>query len=145
MLSGYELDEAFQRKTVPEGTEFADFWPTETMGKGVVEKNNSRSGGAQGRGSLIQKAKCRLCGFPNDMTKADHSGGSLDGNGAGGGIVNATARATFPNGTVYTEAYGTQAFRNNSGCALCFSKNSSGQRTLLTGGNPWDKVQPFGF
>lgn len=81
----------------------------------------------------------------NDLVSVDHSGGSLDGNGAGGSIATATSTITLPNGTTHTENYGTQTANKNSGCALCFSKNSSGQRVLLTAGNPWNKINPLGF
>ncbi len=143
--SGIGLEENFQRKNNPVETTFEDLWPSETRGNGVVVKNNTRDGSAQGKGSFIRKAHCRMCGFPTDLTTNDHSGGSIDGNGAGGGIAVATATVTLPNGTIHTENYGTQTYNKAAGCPLCFSKNSSGQRIILTGGNPWDHIQPFGF
>lgn len=145
MLGGYDLERAFQRVSRDAGTEFEDLWPSESRGDGKVKANNSRDGSAQGKGSFIRKASCRLCGFVNDLSGIDHSGGSLDGNGAAFVAATGVARVTLPNGTVHTENYGTPGTRVGSGCALCASKNSTGQRILLTGGNPWDKVQPLGF
>lgn len=145
MYAGTELSHAFERKNTPAVTVFDDFWPTETRGNGKVVKNNSRTGAAQGKSSLIQKAHCRMCGYPNDMIMIDHSGGSLNGDGAGGQISTEIVSFTMPNGTVHTEGVGTQVPRVNSGCALCFSKNSSGQRVLLTAGNSWNRIQPLGF
>ncbi len=63
---------------------FADLWPSETRGDGAVRRNNANTGGAQGKGTLLRKAPCRLCGFVNDLSAVDHSGGSIDGMGAGG-------------------------------------------------------------
>lgn len=140
-----ELERAESRGTEPPQTTFEDLWPSETKGNGLVVRNNRRTGAAQGKGTLLQKAHCRLCGFPNDLTKIDHQGGSIDGNGAGGAITTGTATYTFPNGTVHTEAYGSQAYRTAAGCAFCFSKNSSAQRVLLTGGDPWNRTFPSGF
>lgn len=132
---------------------FENIWPTETRGNGVVRKNNLITGAAQGKGSLIRKAPCRLCGFPNDLTAIDHSGGSIDGEGAGGQIT--TSTVSFPVSapqdvvgqiTTSTENIGTQSLRRGAGCALCFSKNSTKQRVLLdVDPSPWDKIQPLGF
>lgn len=145
MLSGYELEKSFERKSVPPPVEFDELWPSETSGNGQVVLNNSRNGAAQGKGSFLLKAHCRLCGFPNDMSRTDHSGGSLDGNGAGGSVSLSTVTATLNNGTTHTEGVGTQSFRNASGCALCFTKNSTKQRILLTAGDPWNKPRNLGF
>lgn len=123
-----------------------DLWPSETGGTGVVEKNNQRTGAAQGKSSLLRKAKCRLCGFPNDLTAIDHSGGSLDGEGAGGAITTATATWTVTGGATATENYGTQAYRKNAGCALCLSKNSTGMRAdVLVNIDSWSQRPPLGF
>lgn len=144
-LSDYLLDRAFERKTAPPPVTFQDLWPSETRGDGKVVKNNQRDGSAQGKGSLIKKAHCRLCGFPNDLISIDHSGGSLDGNGACYLVSSGTVTyGTVGDGTA-TETYGNPGVRPGAGCALCGSKNSTKQRTLLTAGNPWDKVQPLGF
>jgi hypothetical protein len=142
-----ELQKAFWRADNPNAElPDTDFWPTESRGDGKVRKNNARTGAAQGKSSLIRKAPCRLCGWLNDLTAIDHSGGSLDGEGAGGSITTATASVTLLNGTVHTENYGTQALRKNSGCALCFSKNSTSLRIdVQTYVNPWDRIQPLGF
>jgi hypothetical protein len=117
---------------------FVDIFPTETRGDGNVRRNNYITGAAQGKGTLLRKAPCSVCGFINDLTAIDHSGGSIDGLGAGGTIALGTStwKTSAPpsiNGNNYTatESYGTQALRKNSGCALCFSKNSTKIRTLI--------------
>lgn len=125
---------------------FSDLWPTETRGDGKVRKNNAHTGAAQGKGTLLRKAPCRLCGFPNDLTAIDHSGGSIDGEGAGGAITTATVSYAVSGGTTATENIGTQALRRGSGCALCFSGNSTAQRVLIDSEpSAWDRVQPLGF
>lgn len=132
---------------------FDEVWPSETRGDGIVRKNNIRTGAAQGKSNLIRKAPCRLCGFLNDMVKVDHSGGSIDGEGAAGNITLATASVPTSapasiNGVSYThtEPYGTQAYRVNSGCALCYTKNSTLMRvdpsTYL---DPHSRITNLGF
>jgi hypothetical protein len=147
MEAGWELEKARQRVTQNSEprTIFEDLWPSPTKGDGVVRKNNSRTGAAQGKGSFLLKAPCRFCGFLNDLSRVDHSGGSLDGNGAA--YVASTGVATsYPTGGgTHTENYGEPATRVNAGCGLCGSKNSSAQRILTTGGNPWDRIAPLGF
>jgi hypothetical protein len=146
IYSDYELERAFERDNAPAQPYFEDLWPSETKGDGLVVANNVRDGSAQGKGSLVSKAHCRLCGFPNDLSRVDHSGGSLDGNGAGGAITTATASSYPTGGDTHTEAYGDQAYRNASGCALCFSKNSSPVRVQLTDGDAWgNKPRNLGF
>lgn len=132
---------------------FDDLWPSETKGDGKVRPNNFRTGAAQGKSSIIRKAPCRLCGWINDLTRIDHSGGSIDGEGAGGQITTQTVSAptsappsidgkTF----THTENAGTQAYRNASGCGLCFSKNSTGMRVdVLSEVDPWDRLSLTGF
>lgn len=104
---------------VPEkevGIDAIDVFPTETKGNGLIAKNNLRTGAAQGVGSFKRKVKCKICGFPVDIQKVDHSGGSMDGNGAGGQvIVNSNSPDLAPD----------QKYNLNAGCPLCFSKNSS--------------------
>lgn len=150
MYNDYEVEQAFQRGNrekvqSPPPVDFEPLWPSATKGNGRVVSNNSKNGGAQGKASIILKAHCRLCGFPNDTNLVDHLGGSLDGNGAGGGITTATATTTLASGATHTENYGTQAYNKGSGCALCFSKNSTSQRIITTGGNPWNKQENYGF
>lgn len=131
---------------------FLDIWPTETRGNGRVRKNNSNTGGAQGKGTLLRKAPCRLCGMVNDLSAIDHSGGSLDGEGAGGAIAlgastwNTSAPPSIT-GQTYTasESYGTQAYRRNAGCCLCFSKDSSKQRIIYDYVSPLNSPLSFGF
>lgn len=117
---------------------FEDIWPTETRGDGKLKKNNVNTGGAQGKGTLLRKLSCRLCGFIFDASAVDHSGGSIDGEGAGGAV--ATATVSFPvsappsiNGvvTTATENIGTQAYRKNAGCPLCFSKDGTKLRIIV--------------
>lgn len=144
-LEGYDLDRAFARKASPPQVDFQELWPTETRGDGSIVANNRRGGDAQGKGSLIRKAHCRLCGFPNNLIAVDHSGGSLDGNGGAYLISSGTVSYPVSGGGTATETYGNPGVRPNAGCALCGSKNSSKQRVLLTMGNPWDRVAPLGF
>lgn len=131
---------------------FDDVFPSETRGDGKLVANNLRTGAAQGKSSMVRKAHCILCGFPNDLVRIDHSGGSIDGMGAGGAVVTATVSAPvsgkFYNkaGVNHTENIGTQAYRNASGCALCFSKNSTRLRQdAMTFVNPWDRISNLGF
>lgn len=144
-LEGKSLDRAYARKNSPAPVVFQDVWPSETRGDGVVVKNNQRDGSAQGKGSFLKKAHCRLCGFPNDLTAIDHSGGSLDGNGARYLIGSGTVTYGLAGDGTATETYGDPGIRKGAGCANCGTKNSTKQRVLLTTGNPWDKVQPLGF
>lgn len=131
---------------------FLDLWPSETRGDGNVRKNNANTGGAQGKGTLLRKAPCRLCGFINDLSAIDHSGGSIDGEGAGGGITVATVSfpVSAPVGiggapTVAMENIGTQAYRKNSGCALCFSRNSTRLRIIIDYVSPLNTPLTLGF
>jgi len=144
-LEGYDRDVAFARKDSPPPVVFEDIWPSETRGDGQVVKNNARDGSAQGKGTLLRKAHCRLCGFPNDLTAIDHSGGSLDGNGACFLASSGTVTYGVAGDGTATETYGDPGIRKGAGCAFCGTKNSTSQRVLLTAGNPWDKVQPLGF
>ncbi len=131
---------------------FEDLWPSESRGNGNVRRNNANTGGAQGKGTLLRKAPCRLCGFVNDLTAIDHSGGSIDGEVAGGAV--ATATVSFPvsgppdilgNTVTATENIGTQAVRKNAGCALCFSKNSTRLRIILDYVSPLNTPLTLGF
>jgi len=153
---GNAFQKAFWHAPSPnDGLEFDNVWPTETKGDGVVRRNNSRTGAAQGKSSMIRKAPCRLCGFLNDLTRIDHSGGSIDGEGAGGGITTSTVTANTsappsPVGAMsnytHSENIGTQVYRNAAGCALCFSKNSTGMRVdVLSEVDPWDRLSLSGF
>lgn len=149
-----QLQKAFSNNVYDhEEPAFEEIWPTESRGDGIIVANNFRTGAAQGKSSMIRKAHCRLCGFPNDLVAVDHSGGSIDGLGAGGGITTQVASAplamsavNYKGPTTHTENAGTQAFKKGSGCALCFSKNSTGMRVdALTFTNPWDKLSLTGF
>ncbi len=129
-----------------------DLWPSESRGNGNVRKNNARTGGAQGKGTLLRKAPCRLCGFINDLTAIDHTGGSIDGEGAAGGI--ATATVSFPvsgppsilgQTVTATENIGTQSVRKNAGCALCFSKDSTHLRVIFDRPDPLNTPLTLGF
>lgn len=125
---------------------FEDIWPSDTAGDGLVKSNNANTGDAQGKGSLLRKAACQLCGFPNDLSAIDHSGGSADGNGAGSTIATSTVSAPVSGGGTHTEPIGTQSASRGAGCALCFSKNSTSQREQIeTTANPWSQVAPLGF
>ncbi len=131
---------------------FEDMWPSETRGNGQVRKNNANTGGAQGKGTLLRKAPCRLCGFINDLSAIDHTGGSIDGLGAGGAITTAVTSWTtsappdiLGNLTTATEKIGTQAYRRNAGCALCYSKNSTRLRIIIDYISPLNTPLSLGF
>lgn len=149
-----EYQRAFWNAPSPnEAPEWDLLWPTETRGDGNLRKNNTRTGAAQGKSSLVRKAPCKLCGFINDMTRVDHSGGSIDGEGAGGAITTATSSAPVSSPPdilgrtfTHTENAGTQAYRNAAGCALCFSKNSVDIRQDVSNYfDPWDRLRLTGF
>lgn len=106
-------------------TGFEEVFPTETKGDGRVVENNLKTGGEQGRGSSKRKVKCKQCGFPFDVSKNDTSGGSSQGDGAGGVITSTTKTVTLENGDTFTEYYGDQAYKKGGGCPLCFSKNGA--------------------
>lgn len=131
---------------------FEDLWPTESRGSGNIRRNNANTGGAQGKGTLLRKAPCRLCGYLNDLTAIDHSGGSIDGEGAGGAV--ATATVSFPvsgppdilgNTVTATESTGTQSYRKGAGCALCLTKNSTRLRTITDYVSPLNSPLTLGF
>ncbi len=134
------------RKDSIEDVGFDDFWPSPTSGNGKVVGNNRRDGAGQGKASFITKAHCMRCGFAVDLNQNDNSGGSLDGNGAGGGISTAVYSATLPNGTIHTESAGTQAYNQGAGCPLCFSKNiSTSRHNLSEQVVPFDSIPRAGF
>lgn len=131
---------------------FVDLWPTEQRGNGLVKRNNAQTGGAQGKGTLLRKATCRLCGFVNDLSAIDHTGGSIDGMGAGGAITTATTTWTtsappdiLGQLTTATEKIGTQSYRRAAGCALCFSKNSTRLRIITDHVSPLNTPLTLGF
>lgn len=132
--------------TATEEPAFDSLWPTETKGDGKVVKNNAKTGAAQGKSSLVRKSHCVLCGFPNDLSRIDHSGGSLDGEGAAGAISTQTVSAPVSGGGTHTEPIGTQAYRNASGCALCFSKNNTPiRRDVAAVVDAWSRLRLTGF
>jgi hypothetical protein len=131
---------------------FTDVWPSESKGNGKMRLNNLRTGGAQGKGTLLRKAACLRCGFINDLNLIDHTGGSIDGKGGYGDVT--TATATFPvsgppdvlgNFATGTENYGDQTIGKGSGCALCGSKNSTQIRTILDYVWPTNSPANLGF
>ena len=121
---------------------FQNVFPSETSGDGFMRPNNSRTGASQGRGGFKRKVRCQICGFLVDINKVDYSGGSLDGQGAGGVVTESADVGTLNNGdttdsghpnessdggTAYgpTHSVGEQAIRKGGGGPFCFSKNSS--------------------
>ena len=105
------------------GAGFDDIFPTETKGDGRIRSNNRNDGSAQGKASFKKKVPCRQCGFMLDYSRDDHSGGDLDGDGAGGGVTKTEETVTLTGGVTMTENVGDQDFRKGAGCPLCFSKN----------------------
>src|SRR3990167_228574 len=104
---------------------FISLWPAENRGNGKIRENNINTGYAQGNGSLKRKVSCKQCGFIFDLNKVDHSGGSLDGNGAGGAVAGGTVTATSNWGDTVTDYNLDKDFRKAGGCPLCFSKNGT--------------------
>lgn len=126
---------------------FTDMFPSETRGDGLMRKNNAETGAAQGRGGTKRKVRCQQCGFLVDINAVDHSGGSFDGNGAGGAVTTVTDSGTMLSGesvnaghyynvgdsgydssaptTEKTRYQGSQAVKKGAGCPFCFSKNAS--------------------
>lgn len=146
-MSDYKDD--FERKDQAPRAIFEDVYPTPTAGDGQPVKNNLKNGGAQGRASTKLKAKCRQCGFPNDISKIDHSGGTDSFQNAVS--VSSTAVANgqavnVPGSTaVHTENYGNLQWSAGAGCALCGSKNSADAHAdvaVQQGSNP---QIPLGF
>ena len=115
---------------------FVDVFPTETRGNGLLRPNNVRTGAAQGKGGTKKKAYCQQCGFPVNLNTVDYSGGSLDGDGAGGNVTETTSSGTMNNGDTYTDYYGEQAHKKGAGCPMCFSKNSSKTRNITQAPTP---------
>lgn len=125
---------------------FDPLWPSETKGNGNIVKNNKNTGAGQGIASFVLKAKCKQCGFPLDLNRNDTTGGSLDGNGAGGAISTSTYTATLSNGDTHTEQAGSQAYNQGAGCPLCFSKNSSHNKLDQSQNvKPFDSIPRAGF
>lgn len=133
------------KKDEVEAIDFENLWPSETSGDGKVVRNNAKTGSGQGKASFVRKAKCRQCGFPTDLNQNATDGGTLDGNGAGGGISTSTYTATYPNGTTHTESGGTQTYNQGSGCPLCFSANASNEKLDLTFDVNLDSLPRAGF
>lgn len=135
----------FNRKDKVELIEFDEVFPSPTKGNGQLVSNNYKTGAAQGRSSFIRKAKCQQCGFPVDLSRVDHTGGSLDGNGAGGNIIPTTTNYTYPNGTPLSITAGNQEYQTNAGCPFCFSKNSAIIKRDITSEQGADRIPPLGF
>ena len=99
-------------------------FPTETAGDGRVRRQYLRDKDGQGTGIKLRRVSCAQCGFPGaDLVKHDHSGGSLDGSGAGGTV----SLQSHGDGTQYG-ADGLQVYRAGGGCPMCLSKNFYGAR-----------------
>ena len=146
MNQSQDQELAFQRKDTTEDVPFSDVWPSETAGNGQPVSNNTHTGAAQGKPSIFRKVKCRQCGYPMDAARNDHSGGSLDGNGAGGSVSTATNSYTPSGGGTASDPGGTQTYRQGAGCPLCFSKNSAQDRIILDQQiNTPDRLPPLGF
>lgn len=128
-----EKDWGIPAKPIPERDTmgFGDEFPTATRGDGKLRQNNVKTGAAQGKGSSKLKVRCRQCGMLVNLNTVDHSGGSLDGSGAGGTITQVSDTGTMLNGNSYTDTHGEQALKKGAGCPHCFSKNSTSIRNLV--------------
>ena|ERR1035437_3295726 len=131
---------------------FVDLWPSESRGNGKIRLNNLRTGGAQGKGTLLRKAPCLRCGMVNDLNLVDHSGGSIDGKGGYGEVTTAVGTYTcsappdiLGNVATGSENYGDQTIGKGNGCALCGSKNSTHIRTILDAVWPTNSPQNLGW
>lgn len=93
-------------------------FPSETAGDGRIRRQYLRDRDGQGNGLKLRRVACKNCGFPGcDLVRHDHSGGSLDGSGAGGAITQQGSGADA-----------NQAYNSGGGCPLCYSKNFYGSR-----------------
>lgn len=131
---------------------FSDSFPTETRGDGLARPNNTRTGAAQGKGGWRRKVRCQQCGFLVNIQQVDYSGGSLDGQGAGGVVNKSADVGTMNNGDTTdsgmtddvgnpnTHQVGDQALRKGAGCPFCFSKNSSKVKNYVQAPTPRPKV-----
>lgn len=138
------------REKDPRG--FIDVFPSETRGDGLIRPNNTRTGAAQGKGGWKRKVRCQQCGFLTNIAQNDYSGGSLDGQGAGGAITKSADVGTMNNGDTTDSGMtddvgnadqhyvGTQAYRKGAGCPFCFSKNSSKVKNITQSPTPRPKV-----
>ena len=126
-MAYFENDDgaASKSKDAERASGFMPLFPTETRGDGRLKANNVPDDSKQGQVSSKRKASCANCGFLLDLNRDDVSGGSDDGNGAGGTITTTTQSITLPGGVSYTEYSPSQAFSKGSGCPLCFSRNGS--------------------
>lgn len=99
-------------------------FPTPTQGDGSVRPAYRKMTDGQGRSVSTRRVGCGICGFPGaDTNKHDHSGGSLDGSGAGG-----TISLQSDGSGAQSDADGNQTYRSGGGCPLCFSKAFTGVR-----------------
>lgn len=97
-------------------------FPTETAGDGRIRRQYLKQSDGQGGGRKRRRVSCRNCGFPGcDLDRHDHSGGSLDGSGAGGTVTLQSNGDGDQQG-----ADGNQEYRFGGGCPMCFSKNFYG-------------------
>ncbi len=146
-MRGYR--ENFDGKDIEVPDPFIDSYPTPTAGDGKPVKNNLNNGGAQGRASTKLKAKCRQCGFPNDISKIDHSGGTDSFQNAVSVSSTAVANGQPVNvpgsAAVHTENYGNLQWSPGAGCALCGSKNSAAAREQDTFSQSANPQIPLGF
>ena len=107
-----------------------EMFPTETAGTGRIQRQYLKERDGQGGGLSLRRVSCGICGFPGcDIVRHDHSGGSLDGSGAGGNIALQTVTAAHGSST-QNAGDGDQTYRTGGGCPLCYSKafRSSGRR-----------------
>lgn len=98
---------------------FKDFFPSESAGDGLRRKPYYKESDGQGLGLKLRRYSCQNCGFTGcDSVRHDHSGGTLDGNGA----LGATSLQSDGDGDQQS-GDGLQAHSVGGGCPLCGSKN----------------------
>ena len=105
-------------------------WPSDTAGTGSIRPQYLKEHDGQGGGLTLRRVSCANCGLPGaDLVRHDHSGGSLDGSGAGG-VVALQAITSGHGSSTQNTGDGDQQYRTGGGCPLCFSKNfgSRGRR-----------------
>ena len=137
-----EKDDGANARPIPDSNPmgFENAFPSPTKGDGLLRPNNLNTGAGQGKGGNKKKVRCQICGFLIDVNKVDYSGGSEDGQGAGGSITETTDSGTLNNGETYSETYGEQAYKKNAGCPLCFSKNGSKVKNITQAPTPRPRV-----
>jgi hypothetical protein len=95
-----------------------DIFPTQSAGDGSIRDSSLKKGEGQGISTSKLISRCKQCGWRNDLSRTDHSGGTYLGDGGLGEITK------FSN---QYDSYGDRDVNNGAGCSLCGSKNIVGK------------------